>query len=80
MDGAAQKFIPLADNPGFLEIPQRKSKWKRGLERDGIENTSRIETTSRELRNLVSKGGRKGRINDAHRNWSFFPKSSVQNT
>ena len=81
MDGAAQKFFSVAKNPGVFKTPRRQSKWRRGLDPEGTDNTDGEKIRSIELGSLVSKGGRKGRINDAHsNNWSFFPKSSDQNT
>ena len=77
MDGAAQKFIPVEEDRGVLGNSQRQSKRKRGLDPADI---AIIEATSIELKSLVSKGGRRGRISEAHSDWSFFPKSSVQNT
>ena len=79
MEGAAQKLIPFEDDPTILVTPQRKSNRKRGLEPEELDVPENTQNTKREIRNLVSPGGRKGRINEAHSNWSFFSNSSVQN-
>ena len=77
---AAQKVIPLEDNPTIRNTVQRMSNKNRGLnpidEKDGESQMKLGE----QLNYRLTKGGHGGGLNKQDTNWVYFPNSFVTYT
>ena len=82
MDGAAQMFTPLEENPIQYKTPNRQSRRQKGFEPAAVELQSKTDSykngrISKEIRGLLCKGGIGGKIHNSHDDWQFFSTTPV---